>query len=136
MALPSIGGGRQIGDGNVNEVVLSTQGAPATATATATLTIAQLVTGIVLGSPSTSAATYTLPTVALTEATLSNVKVDSSFDFSVCNVDGSSSGVITMAIGTGWTIVGLATIAATAGTTGRFRARKTGAGAWTLYRLS
>lgn len=136
MALPSIGGGRQLGDGNTNEVVLGTQSAPATATATATLTIAQLVTGIVLGSPGSSAATYTLPTVALTEATLVNAKVDSSFDFSVTNIDGSGSGVITVAVGTGWTLVGLATVAATAGTTGRFRARKTGTGAWTLYRLS
>ena len=136
MALPSVGGGRQMGDGNVNEVVLNTQSTPATATSSATLTIAQLVTGIVLGSPGSSAAAYTLPTVALTEALLVNAKVDSSFDFSVVNVDGSGSGVITMTAGTGWTLVGLATIAATAGTTHRYRARKTGAGAWTLYTLA
>lgn len=136
MALPSIGGGRQLGDGNTNEVVLDTQAAPASLTSTATLTIAQLVTGIVLGNPGSSAATYTLPTVALTEALLVNAKVDSSFDFSVINVDGSGSGVITLAVGTGWTIVGLATVAATAGTTQRYRARKTGVGAWTLYTLA
>ncbi len=136
MTLPSIGGGRQLGDGNTNEVVLGTQAAPASLTSTATLTIAQLVTGIVLGNPGSSAATYTLPTVALTEALLVNAKVDSSFDFSVINVDGSGSGVITLAVGTGWTIVGLATVAATAGTTQRYRARKTGVGAWTLYTLA
>lgn len=136
MALPSIGGGRQFGDGNLNEVVLGTQAAPASLTATATLTIAQLVTGIVLGNPGSSAATYTLPTVALTEALLVNAKVDSSFDFSVVNVDGSGSGVITLAVCTGWTIVGLATVAATAGTTHRYRACKTGVGAWTLYTLA
>lgn len=136
MALPSIGGGRQLGDGNTNEVVLGTQAAPASLTSTATLTIAQLVTGIVLGNPGSSAATYTLPTVALTEALLVNAKVDSSFDFSVINVDGSGSGVITLAVGTGWTIVGLATTAATAGTAQRYRARKTGVGTWTLYTLA
>lgn len=136
MALPSIGGGRQVGDGNVNEVVMGVQPAPATATSTATLTIAQLVTGIVLGSPGGTAASYTLPTVALTEALLVNAKTDSSFDFSICNVDGSGTGVITVVAGTGWTLVGLATVAATAGTTGRFRARKTGAAAWSLYRLA
>jgi hypothetical protein len=136
MALPSVGGGRQLGDGNINEVILLTQSTPATATVTATLTIAQLVTGILLGSPGSSAAAYTLPTVALTEATLVNAKVDSAFDFSVVNVDGSGSGVITMTAGTGWTLVGLATIAATAGTTHRYRARKTGVGAWTLYTLA
>ena len=117
-------------------MVLGTQAAPASLTSTATLTIAQLVTGIVLGNPGSSAATYTLPTVALTEALLVNAKVDSSFDFSVINVDGSGSGVITLAVGTGWTIVGLATVAATAGTTQRYRARKTGVGAWTLYTLA
>ena len=136
MALPSIGGGRQLGDGNTNEVVLGTQAAPASLTSTATLTTGQLVTGIVLGNPGSSAATSTLPTVALTEALLVNAKVDSSFDFSVINVDGSGSGVITLAVGTGWTIVGLATVAATAGTTQRYRARKTGVGAWTLYTLA
>ena len=136
MALPSIGGGQQIGDGNTSEVKLGTQPAPATATTTATLTIAQLVTGYLSASPGSSAASYTLPTVALTEALLVNAKVDSSFDFSICNIDGSGSGVITVLVGTGWTIVGLATIAATAGTTGRFRARKTGASTWTLYRLA
>ncbi len=136
MALPSIGGGRQLGDGNLSEVVLGTQGTPATMTTTAALTIAQLITGIINGSPGSSAATYTLPTVALTEATLVNAHKGSSFDFSVCNIDGSGSGVITMAVGTGWTLTGLATIAATAGTTGRFRAYKTGDGAWTCQRLA
>lgn len=136
MPIPSIGGGRQLGDGNTNEVVLSTQAAPATATVTATLTIAQLITGILLGSPGSSAASYTLPTVALTEATLVNAKIDSSFEFTVINVDGSGSGVITLVAGTGWTITGLATIAATAGTANRFRARKTGATTWTLYRIA
>jgi hypothetical protein len=136
MALPSVGGGEQIGDGNTNEVILGTQSTPATMTSTAALTIAQLVTGIILGSPGSSAASYTLPTVALTEALLVNAKVDSSFDFSIVNVDGSGSGVITVVAGTGWTLVGLATVAATAGTTHRYRARKTGVGTWTLYTLA
>lgn len=136
MALPSVGGGRQLGDGNISEVVLGTQGAPATATSSATLTVAQLLTGIVLGSPGSSAAAYTLPTGTLMDATLTNAKVDSSFVFSVTNVDGSGSGVITMTAGTGWTLVGLATVAATAGTTGRFCARRTAAATWTLYRLA
>lgn len=135
MALPSVGGGYQTTDGNT-EVVLGVQGAPATATSTATLTIAQLQTGLVLGSPGSSAAAYTLPTVALTEAALVNAKVDSSFEFSVINIDGSGSGVITMTAGTGWTLVGLATIAATAGTAHTYRARKTGTGTWTLYTLA
>jgi hypothetical protein len=136
MALPNGAGGYQVGDGNLNEVQLITQAAPPTATATATLTVAQITGGILLGSPGSYEAAYTLPAVATLEATVSSAKVNSAFDFSVTNVDGSSSGVITMTAGTGWTIVGLATIAATAGTTGAFRARKTGDGTWTLYRLA
>jgi len=136
MALPNGAGGYQVGDGNLNEAVMGYAPAPATATVTATLTAAQVLSGILLGSPGTSAAAYTLPTVATLEATLTSAKVGSTFDLSVCNVDGSSSGVITMTAGTGWTIVGLATVAATAGTAQLFRARKTGSGAWTLYRIA
>jgi len=137
MALPSVGGGYQLGDGLVGEPVLGTQAAPQTATATATLTVAQVLGGILLGSPGSSAAAYTLPTVASLEAVLTAAKVDSSFELAVINVDGSGGGVITMTGGgvTGWTVTGLATVAATAGTAALFRARKTSATAWTLYRI-
>lgn len=136
MALPNGAGGYQLGDGNISEVQISTQAAPATATATATLTAAQLANGIILGSPGSSAASYTLPTVADVEALVSSAKVNSSFDFSVVNVDGSGGGVITLVTNTGWTLVGLMTVVATAGTAHAFRARKTGDGTWTLYRIA
>lgn len=136
MALPNGSGGYQLGDGNLGEVDFINVPAPATATATATLTAAQVTNGILLGSPGTSAATYTLPTVADLEAAVpSATKAGVSFDFSVVNVDGSSSGVITVAAGTGWTLVGLMTVVATAGTAQMFRARKTGDGTWSLYRI-
>lgn len=137
MALPSVGGGYQVGDGLVGEMQMATQIEPATATSTATLTTAQVLTGLILGSPGSSAAAYTMPTVALLEATLTQAKINSSFELAVINVDGSGSGVITMTGGgsTGWTIVGLATVAATAGTAALFRARKTSATAWSLYRI-
>jgi len=136
MTISNIGGGSQIGDGNLNEVVLAAVPAPVTATASATLTVAQLTNGILLGSPGTSAAAYTLPTCATLDAALGNAKVGSSFDFAVINVDGSSSGVITMTTNTGWTLVGLMTIVATAGTAQAFRARKTGDATWSLYRVA
>ena len=136
MALPNGAGGYQLGDGNLNEAVIGYAPAPATATVTATLTPAQVLSGILLGSPGTSAAAYTLPSVSDLESTLSSAKIGSTFDLSVVNVDGSSSGVITMTAGTGWTIVGLATVVATAGTAQLFRARKTGATTWTLYRIA
>lgn len=136
MAIPGVGGGYQVGDGNVNEAKFGVQGTPATMTSTDTVTAAQLATGIILGSPGSSAATYTLPTVALWEAVCVNAHTDSAFDFTIVNVNGSGSGVITLAGGTGWTLVGLTTVAATAGTAGIWRARKTGSGAWTAYRLA
>ena len=135
MALPNGGGGYQLGDGNINETQFFVTSAPATATVTATLTAAQVLNGTILGSPGSSAASYTLPTVADLENTLLNAdKPGVTFDFSVVNVDGSGSGVITLVAGTGWTLVGLMTVAATAGTAQLFRARKTGTGTWTLYR--
>ena len=102
MALPSVGGGYQPSDGNVNEVKLGTQATPVAIPAgAASLTAAQLTNGLILGSPGTSAAAYTLPTAAVLDAYLGNAHNGSSFDFSVINVDGSSSGVITMTTNTG-----------------------------------
>ena len=141
MALPSVGGGYQANDGNLNEVKVSVSAAPVTAAGDATLTVAQLTNGIILGSPGTSAAAYTLPLAADLDAALVNAKVGTTFDFRVINVNGSSSGVITMTTNTGWSIgssgsQGLMTIAATAGTVRSFRARQTGDGAWALYAIS
>jgi hypothetical protein len=141
MALPNGSGGYQVGDGNTGEILFVAQPTPTSiAAGNATLTAAQLATKILLGSPGASAAAYTLPTAALTDAAFPSMPNNSSFDFTVINVDGSSSGVITMTTATGWTIgtsgsQGLMTVAATAGTSISFRARKTGDAAWALYRL-
>jgi hypothetical protein len=129
MAFPSTGNGYQVTDGNVNEVSLVIQGAPAAVSAAGTLTAAQLLAGLIVASGTPG--TQTLPTVALLEAALGNAKVDSGFEVSLVNTAGTTA---TVAAGTGWTLVGLATAATN--TSGRFRARKTGEGAWTLYRLS
>jgi len=119
----------QAGDGNVNEVRLGVQGAPAAITDAATLTAAQLGTGLLVLT-SAGGDSYTLPTVALWEAYLGgNVKVNQSFDFAIVSLSGTS----TLLVGTGWTIVGHATMATVSG---MWRARKTAAGAWTAYRLA
>ncbi len=132
MAIPSVGGGRQFGDGNVSEVVLGTQGAPAAKTAAATLTAAELAGGIVTTSLS-AGVNITLPTVALTEALVNNAKVDSSFDFYLINLTASTHAA-TIVAGTGWTLSGAAAVSAAS--SAHFRARKTGDGAWTCYRIS
>jgi hypothetical protein len=140
MALPNGGGGYQVGDGNLNEVQLNTQATPATATVTATLTTAQLLNGIILGTPTTTAAAYTLPLAVDLDNAVSSAKVNSSFDFTVINTNGSGGGVITITTNTGWSIgtsgsQGLMTVT-TAGTAQAYRAVKTGDGTWSLYRIS
>jgi len=131
MAFPSLGGGYQFTDGNVNEPVLITQSTPAAVTASGgTITAAQLLAGIVVTSNATPG-TQTLPTVALLEASLVNPKVDSGFEVSFVNTGGAT---LTVAAGTGWSTIG--TLTASTLTSALFRARKTGDGAWTLYRIA
>ena len=134
MALASIGGGYQPNDGNLNEAIIGKMAAPATATVTATLTTAQLLAGILLGSPGAVAAAYTTPTGTAIDAALTNAKTGSTFDLCIINVDGSGSGVITLTGGTGVTVVGLATVVATAGTAQVWRFRRTGTATWVAYR--
>lgn len=132
----SFGTGYQFTDGNLNEITLGALSAPQTATSTATLSVDQITGGILVGNPSTSAASYTLPTVALLEAVITVAKVGTTFELVVINL-GTSSGVITLLVGTGWTIVGKATvpITTTDGSSVKFLARKTGVAAWTLYNV-
>lgn len=136
MALPFVGGGYQNNDGNLNESVLGKMAAPLTAAGDATLSTAQLLGGILLGSPGTSAAAYTTPTGTQIDTALENAKIGSTFDLSIVNVNGSSSGVITLTAGTGVSTVGLMTVVATAGTAQMFRFRKTGVGTYTVYRVA
>ena len=140
MALPNSGGGYQFTDGNTNEIIMGVQAAQQTATATATLTAAQITGGILVGNPSTSAASYTLPTATLIDAVFTNAKVNSTFDLTVINL-GTATGLITMVVGTGITAVGNLVVAITgsaAGVSGaaQFLFRKTGDAAYTMYRIA
>lgn len=132
MAIPNGAGGYQLGDGNVNEAQLIVQGAPTDITADVTLTGAQLATGLFVVDTGADA-TATLPTVALTEQAIPNAqKVNAAFDFCVCNKDAAYQ--VTLAAGTGWTIVGNAVVLEN--TSATFRARKTGDTTWSLYRIA
>ena len=132
MALPNGAGGYQVTDGNVGEPILFVQGAPTALTAAATVTAAQLANGLFTFDG--TAGNMTLPTVADLEAYVSAAsKVDAAFDFFVVNIDGGTDDV-TVAVGTGWTLVGAGQV--DNGTSGHFRARKTGDGTWTCYRIS
>jgi hypothetical protein len=140
MALPNSGGGYQVGDGNLNEIDLYATAAPQTATATATLTVAQVTGNLLVGNPSTTAATYTLPTATAIDAVITNAKIGSTFNLTVINL-GTSTGLITMAVGTGITAVGNLVVAITGSAAGvggaaQFLFRKTGDAAYTVYRIA
>ena len=109
------------------------QPTPTAKSASATLTIAELLTGIVTTS-GTVAITLTLPTGTLTDAgvTAPALPVGGCFDWAIINT-GTSSGAVTVAAGTGHTLVGGATVAI--GTSAGFRTRKTAANTFVTYRL-
>lgn len=137
MALPNGAGGYQLGDGNLNEITFENSPTPLSITATATLTPAQLANGLILANSGiTAAQTYTLPTVADFEAAFSNFdKIGSTFMFRLVNL-GTSSGTAIVAAGTGWTVSGSLTMTVPVTTGAAFVARKSAAGAWTLYRVA
>jgi hypothetical protein len=131
MALSNGTGGYQVGAGADGEAILSVQVAPTALTAAATATAAQLSGGLFVFNG--TAGNLTLPTVSDLEAGIPSAqKVNASFDFFVINTDGADA--VTLAVGTGWTIVGAAAVALS--TSAHFRARKTADGAWTAYRIS
>jgi hypothetical protein len=133
MALSNGTGGYQIGAGATDEAIMFVQGAPTALAAAATATAAQLQNGLFVFDG--AAGNLTLPTVALLEAGMPSAqKVNSAFDFFVVNIDAAGSDTVTLAVGTGWSIVGVAAV--TVNTSAHFRARKTGDGTWTAYRIS
>lgn len=118
----------QVGDGNANELKMETQGAPSLYTGTATITVAELLTGIL--SYTGAGHTLTLPTATQLDTAFPNAKVNNAFDVLVI----ATTGTATIAVGTGITAVGALTVAASTAT--RFRLRKTGVAAWTIYRFA
>jgi len=130
MALPNGAGGYQVGDGNLNEIIMGTQVAPTAKTAAATLTPAELATQII---------TYTGAAVALTlplgtdlDNAFSSMKVNSSFDFSIINIGGTNAATVTA--NTGCTIVGVAAVSANSSCV--WRARKTADATYVFYRIA
>jgi len=136
MALPNGAGGYQVGDGNLNEVQLSAFADPASQAATGTLTAAQLAADIlIVGSGATAAQTYTLPAASTLDALVTSSKVGSVMTLYVVNI-GTSSGTAALALGTGFTDGGNATVALPITSSGQFMLRKTGDAAWSVYRVA
>jgi hypothetical protein len=133
MAIPNGAGGYQVGDGNLGEVTLSTSAIPTAYTAGVTLTTADLAGGAVIYT-STNTANLALPAVAGVggvNAAISSAKVNSSFEFSLI---ATSTGVPTITVGTGWTLVGVGLGIASRSVL--FRAVKTGDETYNLYRIA
>ena len=130
MALPNGAGGYQVGDGNLGEVTLGTSAIPTAYTAAATLTTADLAGGAVVYT-SASTADLALPAVSVVNTDISSAKVNSSFEFSLV---ATSTGVPTITVGTGWTLVGVGTGVASRSVL--FRAVKTSATTYNLYRIA
>jgi hypothetical protein len=130
MALPNGAGGYQVGDGNLGEVTFGTSAIPTAYTAAATLTTADLAGGAVVYT-SSSTADLTLPAVSVVDADISSAKVNSSFEFALI---ATSTGVPTIVVGTGWTLVGVGTGVASRSVL--FRAVKTSATTYNLYRIA
>jgi hypothetical protein len=133
MAIPNGAGGYQVGDGNLGEVTLSTSAISTAYTAGVTLTTADLAGGAVIYT-SSSAADLALPAVTGVggvNADISSAKVNSSFEFSLI---ATSTGVPTLTVGTGWTLVGVGVGVASKSVL--FRAVKTGDETYNLYRIA
>lgn len=118
---------------------LPLQGAPAAKTVSSTLAAADLLAGIITVLQGAAAASnQQLPLATALDTALPQSGVNSSFDFSVINLSSVSAEIANITTNTGWTLVGsmaIAPIAAGAASAVRFRALKTAAGAWTLYRM-
>ena len=132
MALPNGAGGYQVGDGNINEVQLFTQTAPAAYTAAATLVPADLTNGIITLNAG-SDQSLQLPLVVTGATTgvndvVTSAKTNSSFLFSVIAL---GAGGATLTTNTGWTLVGVTKVTSS----NRYLARKTSDTTWSLYQI-
>jgi hypothetical protein len=99
------------------------------------LTAAQVTGGWLVANPSTSAATYTLPTAASIDAIVTSAKVGSTFTLNIINT-GTSSGTVTLATATGLTDGGNAFVAVAITSSAQFTFRKTGDATYTVYKTA
>lgn len=137
-------GGTAGKDGVIIErgIKLVKQGAQTAKSTSATLTAAEVLTGIITVNQAAGATSaQQLPLATDMDTALPDSAAGDAFDFSVINtstVDAEDASVTT---NTGWTLVGNMDIhaysaAGSLNSSARFRARKTGTGAWTLYRIA
>lgn len=123
-------------------VKLVKQGAPAAKTVSATLTAAEVLTGIItVNQAAAGASALQLPTAADLDAALPDALAGDALDFCVINTSTVDAEDASLTTNTGWTLAGSMDVpaysaAGSLNSSGRFRARKTGSAAWTLYRIA
>lgn len=110
-------------------------------TTSATLTAAEVAAGIITvnqGGGATSS--LQLPEATAMDTQFTTIASGEAFDFSLINISTNGAEDADITTNTGWTLVGSMAIqsndAITSKSSGRFRALKTGTGAWVLMRLS
>ena len=140
-----LGATKNIGSFRMTGKLFTPQAAPETATDTATLTDAQMLSGILVATP-TAAAGYTLRTGAqLNTAVLAvhpGLTAGDCFDLTIINLGGTGDDITVTAPASGITIVGdpvvgpIADVATEQMSTGTFRFRYTAADTFIAYRVA
>lgn len=142
-----VAGGVPHGSGKVGAVftrgaaTTKTQAAPAAKTVTAAITAAELVAGLITTTGATAPSEHQLPTGTLIDAELPGIATGDSFDFSIINTGTGASDDATITVNTDVTIVGNPTVGALTDATtitgsGLFRARRSAANTYVVYRIA
>jgi hypothetical protein len=111
-------------------------------TVSATLTGAEILAGIITGNQGAAgAASYQLPLGSSMQTAMSGALADrDSFDFSIINISTVAAEDITVTTNTNWTLVGSMVVESRdsdrAQSSGTFRAVRTAANTFTLYRIA
>lgn len=117
------------------------QGVPAAKTVTAGITAAELVAGLITTTGATGPSVHQLPTGTEIDAAFPGIATGDSFDFTIINTGTGASDDATITVNTDVTIVGNPTVGSLTDTTiisgsGTFRARRSAANAYVVYRIA
>jgi len=118
------------GDTTLAGNIIKKQPAPAAVNTTATLTTSAVLGYIVTSNPA-SGITLTLPTGTLLDAAIPSIAADQSVEWCIINTNASNT--VTVAAGTGHTVIGNMVVALS--TSAQFRSRKTAANTFVTYRV-
>lgn len=125
----------------VRGIVVRAQGAPAAKTVTAAISAAELVGGLITTTGVTGPSVHQLPTGTLIDAEIPGIATGDSFDFTIINTGTGASDDATITVNTDVTIVGNPTIGSLTDATiisgsGTFRARRSAANTYVVYRIA